>query len=90
MPDMEDVTTQRLVVATIIGPIRVSVARELNIAASAAAAAKVHSKVGCGFEILEDTVGGSEMAGKWVGMVSAKCSDYEWNIEPSRKCCIHQ
>jgi len=43
----------RFAVATIIGPIGIRVACELIIAVSAAAAAKVQSKVGCGFEILE-------------------------------------
>jgi len=42
------VTTLRFAVSTIIGPIRVRVASELIIAASAAAA-KMQSKVGGGF-----------------------------------------
>jgi len=57
-------TSWRFAVGTIIGPIGVHVASELIIAVSAAAAAKVQSKVGCGFEILEDTFRGSEMAGE--------------------------
>jgi len=64
-------------VGTIIGPIGVRVASELIIAVSAAAAAKVQSKVGCGFEILEDSLGGGEMAGERTGIVSAKRSDCE-------------
>jgi hypothetical protein len=68
------VTTLRFAVGTIIGPIRVSVASEWIIAASAAAA-KMQSKVGGGFEILENSFGGGEMAGERTGIVSAKCSD---------------
>jgi hypothetical protein len=67
-------TFLRYTVGTIIGPIGVHVASELIIAVSAAAAAKVQSKVGCGFEILEDSFRGSVMAGerhqqnvKWFG-----------------------
>ena len=55
-------TNLRCVVGTIIGPIRVRVASELIIAASCAAA-KMQSKVGCGFEILVNSFGGGEMAG---------------------------
>jgi len=64
-------------IGTIIGPIGVRVASELTVAVSAAAAAKVQSKVGCGFEILEDSSGGGEMAGERAAIVSAKCSDCE-------------
>ena len=67
-------TSLRFAVGSIIGPIGVRVASELI---SAAAAAKVQSKVGCGFEILEDSFGGGEMAGKRAGIVSAKRSDWE-------------
>jgi len=67
----------RFAVGTITGPIGVRVASELIIAVSAAAAANVQSKVGCGFEILEDSFGGGEMAGEWAGIVLAKCSDCE-------------
>jgi len=70
-------TSLRFAVGTIIGPIGVHVASELIIAVSAAPAAKVQSKVGCGFEILEDSFGGGEMAGERAGTVSAKCSDCE-------------
>jgi len=70
-------TSVRFAVGTIIGPIGICVASELIIAVSAAAAAKVQSKVGCGFEILEDSSGGGEMAGERAGNVSAKCSDWE-------------
>jgi len=72
------VTTLRFAVGTIIRPIQVRVASELIIAVSAAAAAaKMQSKVGCAFEILEDSFGGGEMAGERVGIVSAKCSHCE-------------
>ena len=67
-------TTLRFAVSTIIGPIRVRVASELIIAASAA---EMESKVGGGFEILENSFGGGEMAGERTGIVSAKCSDCE-------------
>jgi len=70
-------TSMRFVIGTINGPIGVRVARELIVAVSAAAAVKVQSKVGCGFEILEDSVGGGEMAGKRAGNVSARCPDCE-------------
>jgi len=68
------VTTLRFAVGTIIGPIRVRVASELVIAASAAAAT-MQSTVGGGFETLENYFGGSEMAGERTGIVLAKCSD---------------
>jgi len=48
-------TTVRFAVGTIIGPIRVCVASELIIAASAAAV-KMQSKVGGGFEKLENSL----------------------------------
>jgi len=67
-------TTLRFAVGTIIGPIRVRVASELIIAASAA---EMESKVGGGFETLENSFGGGEMAGERMGIVSAKCSDCE-------------
>jgi hypothetical protein len=67
----------RYAVGTIIGAIGVCVASKLIIAVSAAAAAKVQSKVGCGFEILEDSFGGGEMSGERAGIVLAKCSDCE-------------
>jgi hypothetical protein len=70
-------TSLRFAVGTIIGPIRVHIASELIIAvsATAATAAKVQSKVACGFGILEDCFGGGGMAGERAGIVSAKCSD---------------
>jgi len=68
------VTTLRIVVGTIIGPIRVRVASELIIAASAA---EMESNVGGGFEILDNSFGGGEMVGERMGIVSAKCSDCE-------------
>jgi hypothetical protein len=43
----------------------------------AASAAEMESKVGGGFEILQNTFGGGEMAGERTGIVSAKCSDCE-------------
>jgi hypothetical protein len=52
-------TSLRFVIGTIIDTIGVRIASELIVALSAAAAAKVQSKVGCGFEILEHSVGGS-------------------------------
>jgi hypothetical protein len=70
-------TSFRFVVGTIIGTIRVRVASELLVAVCAAAAASVQSKVGCGFEILQDSFGSGEMAGEKAGIVSAKCSDCE-------------
>jgi hypothetical protein len=77
----EDVITLRFAVGTIIGPIRVHVASKLIIAASelniAANAAEMESKVSCGFEILENSFGGGEMAGERTGILSAKCSDCE-------------
>jgi len=75
------VTNLRFAVGTIIGSIRVRVARDLIIAASeliiAASAAEMESKVGGGFEILENCFGGGEMAVERTGIVSAKCSDCE-------------
>jgi hypothetical protein len=70
-------TSLRLAVGTIIDPSGVRLASELIIAVSAAAAAKVQSKVGCGFEILEDCFGGGEMAAERAENVLAKCSDCE-------------
>ena len=67
-------TTLRFPVGTIIGPIRVRVASELIIDASAA---EMKSTVGGGFEIWEYSFGGGEMAGERTGIVSAKCSDCE-------------
>ena len=72
--EKEHVTTLRFAVGTIIGPIRVRLASELIIAASAAG---MESKVGGGFEILENSFRGGEMAGESTGIVSAKCSDRE-------------
>jgi hypothetical protein len=60
-----------------IGPIGVRVSSKLLAAVSAAAAATVQSNVGCGFEILEDSLGGGEMAGERAGFVSAKGSNCE-------------
>jgi len=67
-------TTLRFAVGAIIGPIRVRVASELIIAASAA---EMESKVGGGFEILENSFGGGEMAGERTGIELAECSDCE-------------
>jgi hypothetical protein len=69
-------TCLRFPVGSIIGPKRVHLASELINAVSAAAAAKVQSKVGCRFEILEHTFGGSEMAAERAGIVSAKCRKF--------------
>jgi len=80
----------RVVVDTIIGPIGVHAASELIIAVSAAAAAKMQVKVYCGFAILEESFGAGEMAAETVGIESAKCSNWEWDIGLSCKCCIHQ
>jgi len=75
-------TSLRFAVRIIIGTIGVRVAGESIIAVSAAAAAaKVQSKVGCGFGILKDSFGGGEMAGERAGIESAKCSV---------PCCIHR
>jgi hypothetical protein len=49
-------------------------ASELIIAASAA---EMESKVGGGFEILENSLGGGEMDGERTGIVLAKCSNCE-------------
>ena len=68
-------TTLRFAVGTIIGPIRVHVASELIV--SATAAAKVQSMIGYGFEILEDSFGCNERAGERARIVLAKCSDCE-------------
>jgi len=70
-------TSLRLAVGTIIGPIGVRVVSQLIITVSAAAAAKVQSKVGGGFEILENSFGDGEMAHERAGIVSAKYSDCE-------------
>jgi len=67
-------TTLSFALGTIIGPIRVRAASELIIAASAA---EMESKVSVGFEILENSFGGGEMAGDRPGIVSAKCSNCE-------------
>jgi len=67
-------TTLRFAVGTIIGPVRVRVASELIIDASAA---EMESKVSSGFETLENSFGGGEMAGERMGIVLAKCSDCE-------------
>jgi len=63
-------TTLRFAVGTIIGPIRVRVASEFIIATRAVA--QMQSKLGGGFEILENSFGGSEMPGERTGIVSAK------------------
>jgi len=68
-------TSLRFAVGTIIGPIGAHAASELIIADSAAAAAKVQSKVGCGFETPEDSFGDCEMAAGRAGSVAAKCID---------------
>ena len=81
-------TALRFAVGTIIGPIRVHVASELSIAASAAA--KMESKVGGGFEILEKSFDGSKMAGERTAIVSGKCSNCEWDIGPSSKYRMDQ
>jgi len=60
------VTTLRFVVGTVIGPIQVCVSSELIIAAIAT---DVQSEVGGGFEILENSFGGGEMAGERTGIV---------------------
>jgi len=54
-------TTKRFAIGTIIGPIGVRLASELISTASAAVAAKMLSKVGSGFEILENSCGSCEM-----------------------------
>jgi hypothetical protein len=66
-------TSLRFVVGTIIGPIGVRVASELIFAlsATAAAAAKGQSRVGCGFEIPKDSLGGGEMAHECAAIPSA-------------------
>jgi hypothetical protein len=56
---MEEVTTLRFAVGTVIGQIRLCVASELIIAARAAAA-EMQLKVGGGFEILENSFGGCD------------------------------
>jgi len=70
--EKEDMTTLRFSVGTSIGPIRVRVASELIIAASAG---EMQSIVRCAFEILENPFGCGEMAGESVEIVFAKCSD---------------
>jgi hypothetical protein len=63
-------TFVRFAVGTIISPIGVHLASALIIPVSAAAAAaKLQLKVGCGFEILEDSFRGSEMVGEKAGTV---------------------
>jgi hypothetical protein len=73
--------TLRFAVSTIFGPIRVRVSSQFIIAASeliiAVSAVEKESKVSSGFDILETSFGGGEMAGERTGMVSAKCSDCE-------------
>jgi hypothetical protein len=64
------------VVSTITGPIIVRVASEFIIAVSVAAA-DVQSKDGCGFQIVENSFGGGEMAGERVRIVATECSDCE-------------
>jgi len=73
--EKEYMTSLGFAFGTIIGPIGDRVASELIVSVSAAAAAEVKSKVGCGFEIYGESVGGGEMAGAKAGIVSAKCSD---------------
>jgi len=68
-------TSMRFAVSTVIGPIGVRVATELIVAVSAATAANVQSKVGCGFGIPEDYFGGGETTGERAGIVSAKCRE---------------
>ena len=74
-------------VGTVIGPIRVRCPCELIIASSAA---QTQSKVGGGFEILENSFGSTVNAGVSRGTVSAKCSNCESDIGPSCKCPIPQ
>jgi len=54
-------TSLKFAVSSIVGPIRVCVASGLIIASSAA---KMESKVGGGFEILEHSSDDGEMAGE--------------------------
>jgi hypothetical protein len=75
------VTTLRVAVGTIIGPIRVRAASELIIAASelisSASTAEMESKVGGGFETVEYSISGGVMAGERTGIESGMCSDCE-------------
>ena len=71
----KDVSTLRLAVGAIAGPVRVCKSDDAVVAI--AVAVEVQPKVCCGFEILEYSFGGGEMAGKWTEIVSAKCSDCE-------------
>jgi len=87
--EMEYMTTWRFAVGSIIGPIRVWEAGELIIAASATAAAEMQLKVGCGFDILQNSFDSSEMAGERAENVSVKCSHCEWDIRLSCKYCVH-
>ena len=75
MADKEHMTTFRLAVGHMIGPIRVRVASELIIGPSAAA--KMQSNVSGGYEILENSFGGGKIAVQTSGIVSAKSSDCE-------------
>jgi hypothetical protein len=65
-----------LAVGTVICPIRVLVPSGLIIAVIVAAAAtEMQSNVGGGYEILENSIGGGEMASERTGIISAQCSD---------------
>ena len=81
--------TSRCVVGTITCLIRLPVASELIIVASAGATAKMQSIVGCGVQIAETSFGGGVMAGERWGIVSAMCSDTKWDIGLSYKYCVH-
>jgi hypothetical protein len=63
--------TLQFAVGTIIGPVRVALPSEFIIVASAAAA-QMQSKVGGGFEILENYVGAGVVADETMGNVSPK------------------
>jgi len=78
----KDVSTLRLAVGAIAGPIRVCqsdyavviIAAAISIAV--AIAIEAQSKVPCGFGILEHSLCCGHMDGEWAGIVSAASSDY--------------
>jgi len=71
MSGKKDMSTLRLAVGAIAGPIRVRKSDDAVVAN----AVDVQSKVWCGFEILEHSLCCGHMAGEWTGIASAESSN---------------
>jgi len=69
----KDVSTLRLAVGAITGPVRVCKSDDAVVAV--AVAVEVQLKVSCGFEILEHSLCCGHVAGEWTRIVAAESSD---------------